>query len=197
LDERWHPDEYGHVVATMPGYERLQEETVRATQGVAARRVLELGVGTGETSARLLAAHPRASLVGIDGSPDMLAAAAAHLPAERVELVVGRLEDALPGGPFDLAVSALAVHHLDDAGKRDLYRRVAAVLAPGGRFVLADVVRPRDPAEARVELEEGYDLPSGVDEQLSWLGEAGLRARLAWAEADLAVLIADARSAQD
>jgi tRNA (cmo5U34)-methyltransferase len=121
----------------------------------------------------------------------MLAAAAAALPPERVELVVGRLEDPLPAGPFDFVVSALAVHHLDDAGKRDLFRRVAALLAPRGRFVLADVVRPGDPAEARVEIEQGYDLPSGADEQLLWLGEAGLEVWIAWAEADLAVLVAD------
>jgi tRNA (cmo5U34)-methyltransferase len=140
----------------------------------------------------LLAAHPGAAMVGVDASAEMLAAAAARLPAERVELVLRRLEETLPDGPFDLVVSALAVHHLDDEAKRDLARRVAAVLAPGGRFVLADVVRPQDPGEARVELEDGYDLPSGVDEQLAWLSEAGLEARLVWAEADLAVLIADA-----
>ena len=104
-----------------------------------------------------------------------------------------RLEDSLPAGPFDLVVSALAVHHLDAAGKRDLFRRIAGRLAPGGRFVLADVVVPRDPADARVEIEAGYDLPSTVEEQLGWLREAGLRARVTWEEADLAVLAADAR----
>jgi tRNA (cmo5U34)-methyltransferase len=190
--EHWHPDEYGAVVATIPGYERLQEETVRATDDLEPRRVLELGVGTGETSARLLNRHPRSFMVGVDASPDMLAAAARAVPQERVELVVGRLEDELPDGPFDLVVSALAVHHLDDAGKRDLFRRVAARLSPDGRFVLADVVRPPDPADGRVEIEEGYDLPSSIDEQLSWLGEAGFAPRVAWAEADLAVVVADA-----
>jgi tRNA (cmo5U34)-methyltransferase len=190
--EHWRPEHYGDVVATIPGYERLQEETVRATDDLEPRRVLELGVGTGETAVRLLAAHPGASLVGVDASAEMLAAAAARLAGKRAELVVARLEDELPDGPFDLVASALAVHHLEEEGKRDLFRRVAARLAPGGRFVLADVVRPRDPVEVRVEIEEGYDLPSSIDEQLSWLGEAGLAPRVAWAEADLAVFVADA-----
>jgi cyclopropane fatty-acyl-phospholipid synthase-like methyltransferase len=55
-------------------------------------------------------------------------------------LRVGRLEDPLPGGPFDLVVSALAVHHLRAPGKADLFRRIAEQLTPGGRFVMGDVV---------------------------------------------------------
>jgi tRNA (cmo5U34)-methyltransferase len=39
---------------------------------------------------------------------------------------VSRLEDALPVGNIDLVVSALAVHHLDGAGKADLFARIAA-----------------------------------------------------------------------
>ena len=58
--------------------------------------------------------------------------------------------------------------------------------------MLADVVVPRDPADARVEIEAGYDLPSTVEEQLGWLRDAGLRPRVAWEEADLAVIAADA-----
>src|SRR5262245_62724772 len=50
------------------------------------------------------------------------------LPPDRVSLLVGRLEDPLPQGPFDLVVSALAVHHLDAASKADLFRRIAATL---------------------------------------------------------------------
>jgi tRNA (cmo5U34)-methyltransferase len=190
-ESAWLPEDYGSVVATIPGYERLQEEAVAATAGLSPRLVLELGVGTGATSARLLAAHPRARLVGLDASRPMLEAARAALPAGRVELVPGRLEGPLPTGPFDLVVSALAVHHLDPAGKQDLFRRVAGRLRSGGRFVLADVVVPRDPAAARVEIEAGYDLPSSVDEQLGWLRNAGLRPRIAWEEGDLAVIAAD------
>jgi tRNA (cmo5U34)-methyltransferase len=87
-------------------------------------------------------------------------------------------------------VSALAVHHLDAGGKRDLLRRVAAVLAPGGRLVLGDVVVPEDPADAVTPLEPGFDLPSTVADQLGWLADAGLDARVAWTRDDLAVLVA-------
>src|SRR4029077_14479785 len=92
----------------VPRYEELQDETAGATEGSVATTILELGVGTGETSKRVLARHPGASLVGIDASAEMLAGAA----LDGAELRVGRLEDPLPDGPFDLVVSCLAIHHL-------------------------------------------------------------------------------------
>lgn len=186
----FHPDEYVALMRSeMPGYERLQGEAAAAT-GRGAQRLLELGTGTGETARRVLARHPGAKLVGIDASAGMLAAAG--LPG--ADLRVQRLEDPLPDGPFDLVFSALAVHHLDGPAKAGLFRRVAAVLAPGGRFVLADVVVPEDPADATTPLDPGYDLPSGAEEQVAWLREAGLEARVVWSERDLAVLVSDLAS---
>jgi len=84
----------------------------------------------------------------------------------------------------------LAIHHLDGAGKADLFRRVAAVVEPGGRFVIGDVVVPDDPADATTPLSPDYDLPSRADEQLSWLADAGFDARLVWTARDLAVIVA-------
>jgi tRNA (cmo5U34)-methyltransferase len=185
----FHPDDYLQLMhSELPDYERLQDTAAAAT-GRGATRILELGTGTGETARRVLARHPGASLVGIDASADMLAAA--RLPGN--DLRVARLEDPLPEGPFDLVFSALAVHHLDGPGKADLFARVAAVLEPGGRFVLADVVVPDDPADAITPLSPDYDLPSRVDEQLAWLGDAGLDASVVWAERDLAVIEAVTR----
>jgi tRNA (cmo5U34)-methyltransferase len=172
----------------LPHYEELQEETARATADVEAQTILELGVGTGETARRVLALHPDARLVGIDASAEMLAYARERLPD--AELRLARLEDPLPAGPFDLVVSALAVHHLDGPGKAALFRRVAAALAPGGRFVLGDLVVPDDPADVVTEIDGVYDKPSSAAGQLAWLREAGLDARIAWADRDLAVLVA-------
>jgi tRNA (cmo5U34)-methyltransferase len=183
------PDGYlDLMLSEMPGYWRLQDEAAAAT-GTGARRILELGSGTGETARRVLARHPGAQLVGIDASADMLEHARTVLP--EADLRVGRLEDALPVGPFDLVVSVLAIHHLDGAGKSALFRRIAAVLAPGGRFVLGDVVVPEDPADALTPLNPGFDLPSLAAEQVAWLRAAGLEATVTWAERDLAVLVAD------
>src|SRR5690242_6323039 len=101
----WNPDTYPEVVAEIPAYEELQEAVVDATRGVDLRRVLELGTGTGETALRILAEHAGASWTGIDSSDAMLARARERLPD--ADLRLGRLEDPLPEGPFDLVVSAL------------------------------------------------------------------------------------------
>jgi tRNA (cmo5U34)-methyltransferase len=189
LDDVWDPGDYAAMVRReVPEYERAQAEAVAAS-GSGARRVLELGTGTGETTLRVLERHPRATVIGLDGSRAMLEHARGELPADRVELRLARFEDPLPDGPFDLVISAFAVHHLDGAGKAALFRRVAAVLAPAGRLVLADVVVPEDPADVVTPLDEGFDLPSTVADQLSWLTAAGLHARVAWAHRDLAVLV--------
>ena len=172
--------------ADIPVFDELQEEAARATEGVQARRILELGVGTGITSRRVLARHPQARLVGIDESEAMLAAA--DLDAD---LRVSRLDDPLPQGSFDLVVSCLAVHHLDAEGKRDLFRRVAATLRPGGRFVLADVVVPERPEDAVTPTTPGYDQPDTLADQLAWLAETGFEAEATWSWNDLAVIRAD------
>jgi SAM-dependent methyltransferase len=65
--------------------------------------------------------------------------------------VLADLADPLPAGRYDAVVTALAVHHLDDAGKRSLYRRVADALAPGGVFVNAEQVAGPTP-----ELDRRY-----------------------------------------
>ena len=161
----------------------------KVTSGLDARSILDLGVGTGVTSQRVLTEHSDARLVGVDESSAMLEHARRALPA--ADLRTARLEDPLPLGPFDLVVSALAVHHLDAPAKADLFRRVASVVVPGGRCVVGDVVVPEDPADAAAPIDGEYDKPSSAAEQLCWLREAGFRAYIAWVEADLAVLVGD------
>jgi tRNA (cmo5U34)-methyltransferase len=187
----WDPDSYLELMRQeVPDYDRLQDESAAAAK-TDAERVLELGTGTGETARRVLTANPRSFLIGLDASSDMLARARAVLPAERAQLLNMRLEDSLPGGPFDLVVSVLAVHHLDGPRKAALFQRVAAVLAPHGRFVLGDVIVPDDPSEVVTPIDDVYDRPSSVGEQMRWLKSASLRPRLVWRHRDLAVIVAD------
>ena len=55
----------------MPRYDELQEATVAAIP-FPPERVLELGIGTGETTERLLDAYPEAWVTGLDSSPEMV-----------------------------------------------------------------------------------------------------------------------------
>jgi len=180
------------IRSDVPFYDEFQDVVAGAT-GRGAERILDLGTGTGETARRVLALHPEASLVGVDENEGMLALASSQLPVERVELRVGRIEEPLPSGPFDLVTTALCVHHLDERGKAELFGRVREALSPGGLFVMGDVVVPVDPAAASTPLTPGYDRPSPLADQLRWLSEAGFEPDVVWEEGDLAVVRARRR----
>jgi tRNA (cmo5U34)-methyltransferase len=185
----WDPETYlAEMLDEIPGYEELQGAVAQAAAELAPTSVLELGTGTGETALRVLALHPGARWTGLDASEPMLNRAHERLPG--ADLRLGRLEDELPEGPFDLAVSVLAVHHLDGSGKRDLFKRLAQV---ADAFVLGDVVVPERPEDAAIEIDWVMDLPSSVPDQLTWLDEAGFDADASYVRPDLAVFVARRR----
>jgi tRNA (cmo5U34)-methyltransferase len=171
-------------------YDQAQQEIVRASLDLEVFRMLDLGVGTGETSRRCLEAHPAARAVCLDESQDKLDAAARILGA-RAELRLGRFQDRLPEGPFQLIVSAFALHHVDAALKADLLPRVAEQLSEGGRFVLADVVEPHAPVVDPTPLDREQSVVSRTDELLDILRHAGFRPAVRWAENDLVVIAAE------
>ncbi|MEV6366883.1 class I SAM-dependent methyltransferase [Micromonospora musae] len=163
-----------------------------------APEVLDLGAGTGLLSLLLAAAVPGVRLTLVDAAAAMLAVGAERLRARGVphRTVLADLADPLPAGRYDAVVSALAVHHLDDAGKRTLYRRAADALVPGGVFVNAEQVAGPTPALDRryddvwtariIELGAAadeiaaarermrHDRPATVADQCRWLTDAGL-----------------------
>jgi tRNA (cmo5U34)-methyltransferase len=158
-------------------------------------RVLDLGAGTGLMSKAVLQRYPRAEVVLVDGSAEMLAHARELLPRDTTRTIVGDLREELPEGPFDAVVSALAIHHLEHGDKRDLLRRVHGRLRAGGAFVNAEHVAGPTPwlddeyrrlwreacaaagataqeitgAEARMEMDRSVDVAT----QLGWMGDAG------------------------
>ena len=169
------PDTYlDEIRAEVPRYDELQRAAVDAIP-FAPDRVLELGMGTGETTRVLLEAYPNAWVIGLDSDPNMVYRAREL----GIEARLARMEDPLPDGPWDLVISVLSVHHLDDEGKRDLFRRVRE---HSRALVLGDVVDV--PPERRVApLEEGFDMPSPAADLARWCdGE------VVWEADDLAVI---------
>jgi tRNA (cmo5U34)-methyltransferase len=110
-------------------------------------RIVELGSGDGRLSAALLDAFPHAALVALDGSPGMRAATKARTAVfgdrARVapfELATVDWWETIFGA--DVVVSALTLHHLNDAKTQYVYKAIADRLSPRGALLIADIVAP-------------------------------------------------------
>ncbi len=155
----WKPEVYlERIRAELPGYDELQDQAVAAIP-FPPERVLELGMGTGETTRRLIEAYPDAWVIGLDASPDMVFRARQSYD----DVQLARMEDPLPDGPWDLVISVLSANELDDDKKQALFRRVkdhSRALVIGDRFE-----------------------PHQLDQVIAW--SAG---EIVWQENDLAVV---------
>src|SRR3954454_16253429 len=159
-------------------------------------RVLDLGAGTGLLATMLRSAHPDCILPLVDLSPGMLEEAGKRFAdAADVSYAVADYSQDLPMGMFDLVVSALSIHHLEDSAKQRLLAAVRSALVPGGLFVNADQVLAPTPAlEARAhvrwrrrvtelgsdeaelaaaEARMAHDRCATLEAQLAWLRDAG------------------------
>jgi ubiquinone/menaquinone biosynthesis C-methylase UbiE len=112
------------------GSGRLRQSLVDALEVRRGNRVLELGCGTGQVTARLLASG--AEVVAVDELPEMLAAARRRAPG--ATFVAGDAIDADVGGSFDRVVLSFVLHGFAGRGRLALLRRAAAPLTPGGRI---------------------------------------------------------------
>jgi ubiquinone/menaquinone biosynthesis C-methylase UbiE len=108
--------------------------------------VLDLGCGTGTLAVALADAGPDIEVVGVDGDEKILATARRKASTANISFIEATAER-LPLGSatFDVVVASLLLHHLSGTAKRAALTEARRVLVPGGRLVIADWGRPRDP----------------------------------------------------
>lgn len=160
-------------------------------------RVLDLGAGTGLLSAFVVSSFPRARVTLVDVAGEMLAKARVRFgdEGERVETrVLDYVTEPIPGR-YELVISALSIHHVNDADKRSLFVKIFEALELGGAFVNAEQVlgptpalvakyrahwlaeaRAKGASEAEIAAAEErmtHDRCATLEAQLAWLREAG------------------------
>lgn len=138
------------------------------------KRILDLGVGSGNLSAAVLDRYPGAALTGVDVSKEMLALARRRIPADRLTLVQRDFRDLdFEDGVFDLVVSSISIHHIADDEKRTLFRELHRVLGPGGVLAYSDQFRgaTEETYAKHIERwrEESFALGASEDEWTTWM----------------------------
>ena len=125
----------------IPCFDEFYEKTTAFVASFAdsPRRIADLGAGTGLLSMYYFCHFPEAEYILTDIAFEMLQAARKRFAgAEKVCCkVLDYLRD-LPEGNFDLIISALSIHHLEDDEKVGLFRRIKNRLVPGCWFVNYD-----------------------------------------------------------
>lgn len=110
------------------------------------RRIIDLGAGTGLLAMYYFRHLPEAEYLLVDVAEEMLCVAEKRFSgSENVRCQVADYTQELPEMEFDLAISALSIHHLENEQKRALFKNLHQRLAPGNWFINYDQFCPADP----------------------------------------------------
>ncbi len=124
----------------IPGYDAFYGWAVDLIPA-RAKTILDLGAGSGLSTAIVRARFPEADIHLMDFSESMLALARERFDGDQ-NLTFQQADYVAAPWPGELCavVSSLSIHHLDDDGKREVFRKAHAALKPRGVFVNADQV---------------------------------------------------------
>jgi SAM-dependent methyltransferase len=153
----------------------------------AALSVLDIGAGYGFVTEEVLRAYPNARVTLQDYSDLMLARAKDNLTQslDRLSFVLADLTDPIwferVGGPFDLIVSAIAIHNLRALDKiAAVYRGIAQLLKPGAPFLDYDL----------------FAQHGGIETHIGMMQEAGMsRVSRTWDDGHAAIIVAHGKRA--
>jgi tRNA (cmo5U34)-methyltransferase len=173
----------------------FEQNTMKDTSVHEDPTLLRVGVSRQQIAAAFV--FPKAQLTLFDLTPEMLTIARQRLKplGRRVRFVTADFAAAAPVKSYDAVVSALALHHLPDSGKRHLFADIFKYLTPGGVLINADQVAGETAAIDRRSRETWMrrsgelkaterdlnaalermkqDLPATVGQQLTWMRESG------------------------
>lgn len=187
----------GFIESLIPHYHLQNDVLVKIIpfEREEAFHFIDLGTGTGVLTELILSCFPGSRATVLDMTENMLASAQLRLARfeGRFDTLLGDFQSAEFGGPYDLAVAGLSIHHIDGVAKAALFKKVFEHLRPGGAFYMRDYVLGSTPQlnrqyeqawedfmEFRNAGEEAWfhehmksDKPDTLEDQRRWLAEAG------------------------
>ncbi len=195
-------DDYtAKIIRWVPHYQEMVQNLANyVPDDLEPRRILDLGCGNGNASHTLLQRFPNAHYHLVDASTEMIQGCRERF-ADRSQFSYDQclFQDLeLEDGAYDLIVACLSIHHLSQAEKPILFKKLKKCLAPGAYFLYSDLMIDKTAedhaehlayweayAKARATSQEewdfimdhyqNYDYPSSLIRQKDWLQEAGFR----------------------
>lgn len=102
-------------------------------------KIIDLGAGTGILTCYWYEAFPQSEFLLVDIADEMLEVAKKRFAGlDNVSYLSADYTGILPGNKADAVISALSIHHLEDADKESLFAAVYDSLSDGGIFVNYD-----------------------------------------------------------
>jgi tRNA (cmo5U34)-methyltransferase len=204
------------VKQALPAYDELFSVAVEIIPFAHDRplEIVDLGAGSGLFTRHVQTVYPKARFTLVDASIEMLDLARKRFQhkAGSFTFVEQRLEDFGEPEGFEVVISSLAIHHLEDADKRSLFKRIFTALRPGGVFINVDQIKAQPPfdqlywetwldkvraagaSETKIQTSisrrREFDRDASLSDQLRWLQEAGFAADCIYKHYFVAVFLA-------
>lgn len=183
----------------IPCFDEFYATIISASEaGLQSPKVLDVGAGTGLLSSFFLEENPTAQIALIDISKEMLQKAKERFKSkDTISYIEADYAKFVFEEKYDLIISSLSIHHLEDSEKKLLYTSLYNALKPGGLFINGDQFHGRsaktekrnqewwrrtieetsltDKEIAGWEERVKMDLPATVDDNCIWLEEAGFK----------------------
>jgi tRNA (cmo5U34)-methyltransferase len=145
-----------HIRKLIPGYEVVHQQ-IRAllkTYADEYAHVLIVGCGTGYELGHLVQLFPEWTFTATELSENMLDKARHHIHAlnasQRVEFVLGDVDQLKTGQSFDAALSILVTHFVDFADKPKFFKAISSRLKSQGLFLTFDLTKIKSAQELQV-----------------------------------------------
>lgn len=163
------------------------------------KRILDMGCGNGNVSAKILSCFPKAKYVLLDASQDMLHLCQKQFRKNDIELVKSYFKDySFKKDSFDMINAGLSIHHCNAEEKMVLFQKIYDSLSIGGVFGYSDLMIDKKDPKHKILLKEWYefvsqnyeddshwewimehydefDKPNNHKDQIIWLERSGFR----------------------
>ena len=171
LYARW----YESLQVLIPYRELVQQVVAMLGNGKPLTSIVDVGCGTGNLFPHLIAAYPTATIVGVDGSTAMLAAAEQKIASHGTVMQID-LNRPFPivSGTFDAALCINVLYAV--ASPDETLHEIRRILRPGSPLIL---VNPWVPTQSRIWLEHVRRLRERRDALEVWKSVRALPAFIA------------------